>query len=132
MFFKPISWGIDLGYEHFKEENDYLKIKPEIGLSFGQNKEYIYTMLSSNIYYKANEQLASIGTNIGFVTNRFKNFKIGLNYSYDKYNKNFENKQFEGFITYKLNRNASLNLRYLNDNLYEKQDILKVGVSYYF
>ncbi|MEZ4693614.1 MAG: hypothetical protein R2837_06410 [Aliarcobacter sp.] len=89
-------------------------------------------MLSSNIYYKANEQLASIGTNIGFVTNRFKNFKIGLNYSYDKYNKNFENKQFEGFITYKLNRNASLNLRYLNDNLYEKQDILKVGVSYYF
>lgn len=132
IFFKPISWGIDLGYEHFKEENDYLKIKPEIGLSFGQNKEYIYTMLSSNIYYKANEQLASIGTNIGFVTNRFKNFKIGLNYSYDKYNKNFENKQFEGFITYKLNRNASLNLRYLNDNLYEKQDILKVGVSYYF
>ncbi|CAM3421416.1 DUF4105 domain-containing protein [Arcobacter aquimarinus] len=132
MFFKPISWGIDLGYEHFKEENDYLKIKPEIGLSFGQNKEYIYTMLSSNIYYKANEQLASIGTNIGFVTNRFKDFKIGLNYSYDKYNKNFENKQFEGFITYKLNRNASLNLRYLNDNLYEKQDILKVGVSYYF
>lgn len=132
MFFKPISWGIDLGYEHFKEENDYLKIKPEIGLSFGQNKDYIYTMLSSNIYYKANEQLASIGTNIGFVTNRFKDFKIGLNYSYDKYNKNFENKQFEGFITYKLNRNASLNLRYLNDNLYEKEDILKVGVSYYF
>ena len=25
------------------------------------------------------------------------------------------------FITYKLNRNASLNLRYLNDNLYEKR-----------
>ena len=132
MFFKPISWGIDLGYEHFKEENDYLKIKPEIGLSFGQNKDYIYTMLSSNVYYKTNEQLASIGTNIGFVTNRFNDFKIGLNYSYDKYNKNFENKQFEGFITYKLNRNASLNLRYLNDNLYEKEDILKVGVSYYF
>ena len=43
-------------------------------------------MIGSNIYYKE-IVINYSGTNIGFVTNRFENFKIGLNYSYDKYNK---------------------------------------------
>ena len=47
MFFKPISWGIELGYEHFKEQSDYLKSRPEIGISFGENKDFIYMMLGS-------------------------------------------------------------------------------------
>ena len=132
MFFKPISWGIDLGYEHFKEQSDYLKIKPELGLSYGQNKDFIYMMLGSNVYYKSSKQLYSVGTNIGFVTNRFDKFKLGLSYTYDRYNKSIENNQFEVFTTYKLHRNAALNVRYINDDLYEKQDRLKLGVFYYF
>ena len=43
--------------------------------------------------------------------------------------KNFENNQVEGFITYKLNKiKWCLNLRYLNDNLYEKWRYFKIGV----
>lgn len=132
MIFKPISWGIDAGYEHFKDEDDYFKIKPEVGVSFGNDKDFIYSMLGSNIYYKGNDQLYSAGVNIGFITNRIENFNIGVNYTYDKYNKSLENNQFEAFTTYKVHRNLALNLKYINDDLYEKQDRIKVGVMFYF
>lgn len=132
LIFKPISWGIDVGYEHFKQRNDYLKVKPEIGVTFGQNRDFIYLMAGSNLYYKNSEQLYSIGSTIGFITNRFDNLKLGINYSYDKYNKDLKNNQFEAFSTYKLDRNLALNIKYTNDNLYEKEDNLKVGISYYF
>ncbi|BAK70084.1 DUF4105 domain-containing protein [Aliarcobacter butzleri] len=132
MIFKPISWGIDAGYEHFKDKDDYFKIKPEVGVSFGNDKDFIYSMLGSNIYYKGNDQLYSAGVNIGFITNRIENFNIGVNYTYDKYNKNLENNQFEAFTTYKVHRNLALNLKYINDDLYEKQDRVKVGVMFYF
>ena len=132
MFFKPISWGIDLGYEHFKENSDYLKLKPEIGLSYGENKDFIYMMLGSNLYYKNSDQLYSIGSSIGFVTNRFDNLKLGLSYSYDKYNRSLENNQFETFVSYKISRNSALNIRYINDDLYKKQDRVKLGIFYYF
>ncbi|MFY4809090.1 DUF4105 domain-containing protein [Aliarcobacter butzleri] len=132
MIFKPISWGIDAGYEHFKDKDDYFKIKPEVGVSFGNDKDFIYSMLGSNIYYKGNDQLYSAGVNIGFITNRIENFNIGVNYTYDKYNKSLENNQFEAFTTYKMHRNLALNLKYINDDLYEKQDRVKVGVMFYF
>lgn len=132
MIFKPISWGIDTGYEHFKDKDDYFKIKPEVGVSFGNDKDFIYSMLGSNIYYKGNDQLYSAGVNIGFITNRIENFNIGINYTYDKYNKSLENNQFEAFTTYKMHRNLALNLKYINDDLYEKQDRVKVGVMFYF
>ena len=132
LIFKPISWGIDVGYEHFKQRSDYLKVKPEIGVTFGQNRDFIYLMAGSNLYYKNSEQLYSIGSTIGFITNRFDNLKLGINYSYDKYNKDLKNNQFEAFSTYKLDRNLALNIKYTNDNLYEKEDNLKVGISYYF
>ncbi len=133
MFFKPMSWGIDLAYEHFKDQSDYLKIKPETGLTYGNDKDFVYLMIGSNLYYKSSDQLYSIGSSIGLVTNRFDNIKLGLNYSYDKYNKSLENNQFEVFGTYKLDQNASLSLKYLNDDLYKQNDEkVKVGVSYYF
>lgn len=132
LIFKPISWGIDVAYEHFKDEEDYFKLKPEVGVSFGNEKDLFYTMLGSNIYYKTDDQLYSIGVNVGFITSRFDNFNLGVNYTYDKYNRSLENNQFEAFTTYKLDRNLALNLKYINDDLYEKQDRLKVGVMYYF
>lgn len=133
IFFKPYSWGIDLGYEHFKDQSDYLKVKPEVGLTFGAQKDFIYMMLGSNIYYKNSDQLYSLGSSFGFVSNRFDNLKIGFNYSYYKYNKSLENNEIEIFTTYKLDRNASLNIKYINDDLYKKDDEkVKVGISYYF
>jgi hypothetical protein len=133
MFFKPISWGIDLGYEHFKDQSDYLKIKPETGLTFGNEKDFIYMMIGSNVYYKQSDQLYSIGSSLGFIISRFENIKLGLKYSYDRYNKSLENNQYEIFTTYKLDQNASLTVKYLNDDLYKTNDeIVKIGLSYYF
>ena len=132
MFFKPFSWGIDVGYEHFKDRNDYFKVKPEVGLTYGNEKEFIYTMLGSNLYYKDSGQLYSIGTSVGAITNRFDDIKLGINYSYDEYNKGIENKQFELFSTYKIEKDVALNIKYINDDLYEKEDIFKVGIYYHF
>ena len=133
MIFKPLSWGIDLGYEHFKDQKDYLKIKPETGLTFGNEKNFVYTMIGSNIYYKETDQLYSLGSSVGFITNQFNNIKIGCQYSYDRYNKSLENNQFELFTTYKLEQNSTLNIRYTNDDLYKNdKDRIKIGISYYF
>jgi len=132
MFFKPFSWGIDVGYEHFKDKNDYFKVKPEVGLTYGNEKEFIYTMLGSNLYYKNSGQLYSIGTSVGAITNRFDDIKLGTSYSYDEYNKGIENKQFELFSTYKIEKDVALNIKYINDDLYEKEDIFKVGIYYHF
>jgi hypothetical protein len=133
IIFKPISWGVDFGYEHFKDQSDYLKLKPEAGITLGNEKELIYTMFNSNIYYKESDQLYSIGSSIGLVSSRFENIKLGLQYGYDKYNKNLEGNQLEIFSTYKLDRNKALNVRYINDDLYkENKEKVKMGIYYYF
>ena len=89
-------------------------------------------MLGSNLYYKDSGQLYSIGTSVGAITNRFDDIKLGINYSYDEYNKGIENKQFELFSTYKIEKDVALNIKYINDDLYEKEDIFKVGIYYHF
>lgn len=133
MIFKPFSWGIDLGYEHFKDQNDYLKIKPETGLTFGNEKNFIYTMIGSNLYYKNSDQLYSVGTSIGFITNQFEDIKLGIKCSYDKYNKSLENNEVEIFATYKMERNVALNIKYINDDLYkDNKERIKAGIFYYF
>ena len=133
MIFKPFSWGIDLGYEYFKDQSDYLKIKPETGLAFGKEKNFIYTMIGSNLYYKNSEQLYSVGTSIGFITNQFEDIKLGIKCSYDKYNKSLENNEVEIFATYKIERNVALNIKYINDDLYkDNKERIKAGIFYYF
>ena len=133
MIFKPFSWGIDLGYEYFKDQNDYLKIKPETGLTFGNEKNFIYTMIGSNLYYKNSDQLYSVGTSIGFITNQFEDIKLGIKCSYDKYNKSLENNEVEIFATYKIERNVALNIKYINDDLYtDNKERIKAGIFYYF
>ena len=133
MIFKPLSWGIDLGYEHFKDQSDYLKIKPETGFTFGNEKNFIYTMIGSNVYYKDSDQLYSLGSSVGFITNQFDDIKIGFRYSYDRYNKSLENNEFEISTTYKIEQNIALNIKYINDNLYkEDKERIKAGVFYYF
>jgi len=131
IIFKPISWGIDASIEHFNEEL-FFKVKPEVGISYNFLSTIFYSNLASNILYKANEQYASLGTNFGFIINSFENIKFGSSFAYDKYNKNFENRVFEIFTTYKIDRNLALNLNYKNNNLEKKQDNLKFGIYYYF
>ena len=133
MIFKPLSWGIDLGYERFKDQSDYLKIKPESGFTFGNEKNFIYTMIGSNVYYKDSDQLYSIGSSVGFITNQFDDIKLGFRYSHDRYNKSLENNEFEISTTYKIEQNIALNIKYINDNLYkEDKERIKAGVFYYF
>lgn len=130
--FKPISWGIEASYERFKSENDYFKLRPEVGFTYGNDKSFLYMMLHSNLYNKIGDNLYSLGSSVGVVSNYFKDIKLGLSYSFDKYNKSFDNNIFEAFTTYKINKSVSFNLKYLNDDLQRKRDITQVSLFYYF
>ncbi len=132
MFFKPLSWGIDLGYKHFRKR-DYFNINPEIGYTFGNSKDFLYLMAGSKVFYKNSSNYYSYGGNIGVVSNRFNNMKLGLKYSYDKYNKGIENNIVELFTTIKIKKDLSFNIKYINDNLLsDKEENLKLSLFYYF
>lgn len=130
--FKPLSWGIELSYERFKSEDDYLKLKPSFGLTYGDEDYFIYALAQSNLYNKLGDNLISLGSKVGFVTNKFKDLKLGLSFDFDKYNKNFDNKKFEAFSTFKINNDISLNIKYTNDNLTKQRDIGSLSLFYYF
>lgn len=132
VLFKPLSWGIELSYERFKSENDYLKLKPSFGLTYGNDDYFIYILSQSNLYNKLGDNLLSIGSKAGLITNKFKDIKLGLSFDYDKYNKGFENRMFEAFSTYKLKDDLSLNLKYVNDNLTKQRDVTSFSLLYYF
>ena len=132
LIFKPISWGINLGYKRFKNEEDYLHLKPQFGLTYSNEKEYLYFMSQSNLYTKSKETLVSIGGEIGLISNRFDNFKLGASISYDKYNKKFSNRKAETFLTYKFLENTSVNLSYTYDDLDVKRDKSIFRLYYYF
>ena len=129
--FKPISWGVEAKIARFNSEL-FFKLNPEAGVSYSFFDTIFYSNINSNILYKANKQYISAGASVGFVVNSFENIKFGSSFSYDKYNKEFENRVFETFTTYGLDRNLALNLNYTNDNLDEKQDSLKFVIFYYF
>ena len=132
ILFKPLSWGVELSYERFKSENDYLKLKPSFGLTYGTDDYFVYALAQSNLYNKFGDNLLSIGSKTGFITNKFKDIKLGLSYDYDKYNKGFENRTFEAFSTYKLKDDLSFNLKYVNDNLTKQRDVTSFSLLYYF
>ncbi len=130
--FKPYSWGIQLAYERFKNKEDYLKIKPQVGLTYGNDDEFIYFMMISNSYVKTNDSFISISPKIGIISNRFKDVKIGVSFSYDKYSNGLENNMMEVFSTYKISKNLAFNIKYKNDNLKEKRDIGSFSLFFYF
>lgn len=130
--FKPLSWGIEISYERFKSQEDYLKIKPSFGITYGNKDYFLYLLGQSKLYNKLGDNLFSLGSKVGFVANKFKDIKIGLSYEYDKYYKDFENRNFEVFSTYKIDDNLSFNLKYINDNLTKQRDISSLSLFYYF
>ena len=130
--FKPLSWGIELSYERFKSQEDYMKLKPSFGVTYGNENYFIYALGQSKAYNKLGDNLLSLGSKIGFVANKFEDIKLGLSYEYDKYNKGFKNRNFEVFSTYKIDENLSLNLKYINDNLIKQRDISSFSLFYYF
>lgn len=132
MFFKPLSWGIDLGYKHFIDK-DYAYVNPEVGYTFGNSNEFLYLMLGSKGFYKNTSNYYSYGGNIGIVSNRFKDMKLGAKYTYDKYNKNIENNIFEVFSTKEISKNTSFNVEYISDNLSSnRKKNINISFFYYF
>ena len=133
IIFKPLSWGISLGYKHFKNLSDYINLKPEVGLTYGNKNNFISLLAHGEVYYKNSNQIYSYGSGIKAVSNAFKDIKIGSKFTYNLYDNKINNNIIELFVTKKIKHNLSLNIKYINDDFYVKDDeIVSFSLYYYF
>ena len=129
----PLSWGIKLAYNHFKNQSDYFNIKPEVGLTYGNDKNFVSFLVNTDVYYKSSNNIVSLGGKVLFVSNYFSNLKLSASYSYNRYRKEVNNNVYELFITKKISENLALNLSFQNDDLYkENKERMKLSLYYYF
>lgn len=129
--FKPLSWAIEINYEHFKDEKDYLKFKPQVGLSYANENSFVYFMGLGEYYKRRNSDLYSLGLRIGVISNEIKNFKLGFEGIKKRYDNKFNNTIYNIFATYKLTRNNAINIKYENDDYFVSKNE-KTLLSYYY
>ncbi len=128
VLFKPLSWGIEFGFERFLDNRINFKLKGSIGFSFGNESEYYYYfMLSPSVYYHT-RGVFGITPQIGFVKN-YDKFKFGISTWSNFYDNGIKNNNFETFITYGLKDNLAINLKY---NTIDTDDRLGISLYYYF
>jgi hypothetical protein len=130
--FKPISWGIQTGYEKFKDSEDFYKISSEIGVTLGNKDIFMFLMLNNKTYVSFDDIKISISPKIGIIINKYKNLKLGMISSYDLFYNNKDNFLFEIFDTYKISKNISLKTSYNYDNLLKNEHEIKISLFYYF
>lgn len=114
--FKPISWEVALGGKRIfnNELNSFLKVGA--GFTLGDEALYGYATITPTIYYKKHEE-HSISANVGFLYNPSKKLKIGLLGTHEWFDKSREIKEIEPFITYTINQESALNLRFEHKNI---------------
>ena len=130
--FKPLSWEVAVGGKRIfnNELNTFLKAGG--GFTLGGEHLYGYATITPTIYYKQHEEL-SIAGNIGVLYNPSKVLKIGVLGSHEWFDKKREIKEIEPFITYTINQESALNLRYeyKDVNGIKKSDTLLSWFWYY-
>jgi hypothetical protein len=109
--FKPISWEVAVGGKRIfnNELNSFLKVGA--GITLGTENFYGYATVTPTIYYKKHEE-HSISANMGLLYNPSQKLKVGLLGTHEWFDKNREIKEIEPFVTYTINQESALNLRY--------------------
>ena len=109
--FKPISWQVSLGGKRIfnNKLNSYLQAGG--GITLGNEKLYGYTTITPTLYYKDQEE-HSISLNTGLIYNPSSSLKIGVLSSNEWFDKSREILEVEPFITYSIDQESALNLRY--------------------
>jgi hypothetical protein len=130
--FKPISWQVSLGGKRIfnNELNVYLQAGG--GFTFGNEEFYGYTTLTPTIYYKEHDDY-SISANAGVLYNPSASFKLGLMASKEWFDKEREIKRIEPFITYSLDQENAINLKYEYEEMNElREEEFMVSWFWYF
>jgi hypothetical protein len=130
--FKPISWQVSLGGKRIfnNELNAYLQAGG--GFTFGNEEFYGYTTLTPTIYYKEHDDY-SISANAGVLYNPSASFKLGLMASKEWFDKEREIKRIEPFITYSLDQENAINLKYEYEEMNElREEEFMVSWFWYF
>ncbi len=132
ILFKPISWGVEFGVEDFYNKNR-VKLKGDVGLTYGDKGYYYFFDLNPTIYHKDNT-LAGLGATIGYIHN-FKDMKVGANYNKTKYDEKIKQNHFEIFSTKAVLKNSAIGLKYTYDKLEDKKQVDRdefVSVYYFY
>ena len=119
--FKPISWQVAVGAKRIfhRELNSYLTAGA--GVTLGRDNLYGSATISPTIYYRDNEE-HSISGNIGLFYNPSKHLKLGVTASHEWFEEDREIEEIEPFITYSINQESAINLKYEYKDLDGEQE----------
>lgn len=119
--FKPISWEVALGGKRIFNNGLNSYLQAGAGVTQGNEKLYFYTTITPTLYYKNHEEV-SVSANLGLLYNPSKYLKFGLLSSNEWFSKKREILQIEPFITYSINQQSALNLRYEYKKINKKRE----------
>ena len=128
--FKPISWGIDFGYERFLKK-DYIKTKGFVGITFGSSPSHLFAGASPLFLYDSSA-LFGVGLKVGYVNNSFHNIKFSLLKEKIYYEKDLIQDNFESFVTKQLNKANAIGVKYIYEKIAKEKTDEKVGLYYMY
>ncbi len=130
LLFKPVSWGVEFGLENFYEQNR-VKLKGDVGLTYGDKGYYYFLDLNPTIYYK-DDTLFGLGGTFGLIQN-LKDMKIGATFNETSFEDDIYQKHIEIFSTKEVFKSSAIGLKYSFDEL-EVKDIKETDeyVSLYY
>jgi len=119
--FKPISWQVAVGAKRIfnNELNSYLTAGA--GVTLGRDNFYGFVTIAPSIYYRNIEE-HSIARNIGLLYNPSKHLKLGFTASNEWFSEDREIKEIEPFITYSIDQESAINLKYEYKDLNGEQE----------
>jgi len=124
--FNPISWGVNLGFERFKDDKLYSTLKLFSGLTY-QYESFLYMFnIGLNDYYKTSNYTGiSIG---GYLENNWEKSKMIFKIDRNFYNfKVFNNVKASYLFSFE--KNLNFNIGYKKEL---NEEYFFTGINYYF
>jgi len=90
-------------------------------VTLGNEKLYVYGTITPTLYYRTHEEL-SVSANIGLLYNPSKHLKFGLLSSNEWFSKSRKILEIEPFVTYTIDQESALNLRYEYKEMNQKRE----------
>ncbi len=129
--FKPLSWGVEAGWQRNHEDELGFKLKGGVGYTYGK-EGFLYHFFLNPAFYYVKDAVFGVAPKIGFIKN-FLNFKFGLKLEREFLTTGDKITEFEAFSTYNLHKNLALNLKYDITKTEEKNKKMgTISLFYYF
>jgi len=130
--FSPISWGVAVGVESFKEKKHF-KLNAEVGLSYGYGEHLFGFIMMKPSLYVRQDAVIGTGPKLGIIGS-FSTIKVGVLAEKSFYSDGEYLAHAEGFATIMIAKNTALNIKIDNDKIQNRksEQSLSASLFYYF